>query len=320
MSETYHPQLLFLIDEEFSIPYLGRHMAVHHLYMKGRNWWGIFYRIEDCIMFFTTFSVFARRMEMVFVAFSIMFNHTHATAKDETKQRITLFQRQVGVSTAHTYNSEYGRKGQLWHHSYGSSLKIATKRVLSNVAYVFNNCVAGKMNRRAIENRWTLLAYYNNPNPFSEPIIKRQRSRKMIRAMQLVDLKFKNDEYLDYKTQKRIFDGLNQKERNQIIDYIVSTYNFLDYDALIELYGSFEKVLISIDSNAGAEYDINDDCGDHSCYQKMLRELYSICRTTKNDVEKLSDSTIRYLKGLFSTQLSIKEESIDRFLHLPRST
>jgi hypothetical protein len=41
-----------------------------------------------------------------------MFNHTHATTLDETRQRITLFQRQVGVSTAHTYNREYGREGR----------------------------------------------------------------------------------------------------------------------------------------------------------------------------------------------------------------
>ena len=100
------------------------------------NWWGIFYRIEDCIMYFTTFSVFARRMEMVFIAFSIMFNHTHATTLDETRQRITLFQRQVGVSTAHTYNREYGREGQLWHHSFGLSVKNGVKRILGNIAYV----------------------------------------------------------------------------------------------------------------------------------------------------------------------------------------
>ena len=295
-------------------------MAAHHLYMKGKNWWGIFYRIEDCIMYFTTFSVFARRMEMVFVAFSIMFNHTHATAKDETKQRITLFQRQVGVSTAHSYNQEYDRKGQLWHHSYGSSLKISIKKILTNVAYVFNNCVAGKMNQRAIDNRWTLLAYYNNPNPFSEPIIRRKRSRRMIRAMQLVDLKFKNDEYLDYKTQARIFNGLNKKERSQIIDYIISTYNFIDYEALIELYGSFEKVLVSLDSNAGAEYEIKDDCGDHSCYQKMLRMLYSVYNTTKINVEKMNDNTKKYLSDLFTVKLGVKRENIEKFFHLSRSS
>ena len=317
MSETYHPQLLFLIDEEFSIPYLGRHMAVHHLYMKGRNWWGIFYRIEDCIMFFTTFSVFARRMEMVFVAFSIMFNHTHATAKDETKQRITLFQRQVGVSTAHTYNREYGRMGQLWHHSYGSSLKIATKRVLSNVAYVFNNCVAGKMNRRAIENRWTLLAYYNNNHPFSEPIIKEKCSRRLERAIKLVDCSYEDDVPLNYAIQRRLFAGLNKKEKAQIIDYLVSKYNFLDYEALIYLYGSFENAIIAIESNAGAEYDLDDDTSDHSCYIKMLkitRQMYP--KPESLNVEKLSDEQIDYLAKVFKATILAKEENIRKFLHL----
>ena len=288
--------------------------------MKGMNWWGIFYRIEDCIMYFTTFSVFTRRMEMVFIAFSIMFNHTHATTLDETRQRITLFQRQVGVSTAHTYNREYGREGQLWHHSFGFSVKNGVKRILGNIAYVCNNPVAGKMNRKAIDNRWTLLAYYNNPNPFSEPIEYRTRSRAMIRAMKIVDLKYDNDEYLDYVTQKRIFAKLNTKERKQIIDYIITKYNFIDYNAMIDLYGSFEKALIAIDSNAGAEYDQKDDCGDHSCYKTMISELFSFCNTTKINMDKLSESAKDYLKDLFLRKYSFKKRNIEKFLHLPCST
>ena len=230
-------------------------------------------------MYFTTFSVFARRMEIVFVGFSIMFNHTHATALDETRQRLTLFQRQVGVSTAHSYNKEYGRKGPLQHHSFGFSVKNGVKRILGNIAYVVNNCVAGKMNRNAIENRWTLLAYYNNPHPFSEAIVNRERSRRMIRAMRLVDIKFGNDEYIDYLTQRRIFQ-----------------------------------------SNAGNEFDLKDDCGDHSCYRTMIGVLSSYCKTTKIDVEKLDDNTLNYLKSVFSTQYGIKDSSINKFLHLPRST
>ena len=295
-------------------------MKAYHLYSKGRNGWGIFYRIEDRILYFTTFSVFARRMEISFIAFSIMFNHTHATALEETKQRITLFQRQVGISTAHNYNKEYNRKGQLWHHSYGSSVKIAVKKIIGCVAYVANNCVAGKMNDRAVENRWTLLAYYNNPNPFSDPIDKRRISRRMIRAMKLVDIKYNNDEYLDYPSQKRILKGLTTKERNQIVDYIVSKYNFLDYQSLINLFGSYEKAILAIDSIAGSEYEIKDDCGDHLCYQKMLGTIYSSCKTTKIDVEKLSEATIDYLCSLFVSLFPVKKENINKFLHLPRST
>lgn len=292
-------------------------MNAHHLYMKGKNWWGIFYRIEDCIMYFTTFSVYARRMGIAFVAFSIMFNHTHATALNETKQRITLFQRQVGVSTAHAYNREYGREGQLWHHSYGFSIKTAVKRILSNIAYVFNNCVAGKMNRSAIENRWTLLAYYNNSNPFSEPIIREKCSRRMERALKLIDLSYDNDEPLNYALQRRIFSGLDKIEKLQATDYIVSKYNFLDYESLISLYGSFEKVMIAIDSNAGAEYDLEDDTGDHSCYMKMLsitRQLFP--NLGKLNVEKLSDEQKNQLANAFKTNLVVKDANIRKFLHL----
>lgn len=285
--------------------------------MKGKNWWGIFYRIEDCIMYFTTFSVYAVRMGISFVAFSIMFNHTHATALDETKQRITLFQRQVGVSTAHAYNREYGRTGQLWHHSYGFSIKIAIKKILSNIAYVFNNCVAGRMNRSAIENRWTLLAYYNNSHPFSEPIIKEKCSRRMERALKLIDLSYDNGEPLKYAVQRRIFSGLNRTEKLQAIDYLISKYNFLDYESLISLYGSFEKAMIAIDSNAGAEYDLEDDTGDHSCYMKML----SITRQVfpdlgKLNVEKLSDEQKDQLVNAFKANMVVKEANIRKFLHL----
>lgn len=289
--------------------------------MKGMNWWGIFYRIEDCIMYFTTFSVFARRMEMVFIAFSIMFNHTHATTLDETRQRITLFQRQVGVSTAHTYNQEYGREGQLWHHSFGFSVKNGVKRILGNIAYVCNNPVAGKMNRKAIDNRWTLLAYYNNPNPFSEPIIREKCSRKMERAMKLVDISYDNDEPLNYATQRRLFSGLNRKEKAQIIDYVISKYNFLDYDALINLYGSFEKAMIAVDSNAGAEYDLKDDTGDHSCYMKMIALTRQMFPNLWNvNVEMLSDEQKNQLATAFRTILMAKEENIRRFLHSGQGT
>ena len=296
-------------------------MTAHHLFMKGMNWWGIFYRIEDCIMYFTTFSVFARRMEMVFIAFSIMFNHTHATTLDETRQRITLFQRQVGVSTAHTYNREYGREGQLWHHSFGFSVKNGVKRILGNIAYVCNNPVAGKMNRKAFDNRWTLLAYYNNPNPFSEPIIREKCSRKMERAMKLVDISYDNDEPLNYATQRRLFSGLNRKEKAQIIDYVISKYNFLDYDALINLYGSFEKAMIAVDSNAGAEYDLKDDTGDHSCYMKMIALTRQMIPNLWNvNVEMLSDEQKNQLATAFRTILMAKEENIRRFLHFGQGT
>jgi len=292
-------------------------MAMHHLYMKGKNWWGIFYRIEDTILYFTMYSVYARRLEMTVVAFSIMFNHTHSSVLNVPKPIITLFQRQIGVSYAHAYNKEYERNGQLWHHSFGSSLKISAKKMLSIIVYVFNNCVAGKMNRRAIENRWTLLAYYNNPHPFSEPIIKGKCSKRMLRAMKLVDISFKNDEPLSYAIQKRLFSGLTAGERSQIIDYLISKYNFLDYDALIALYGSFEKALIAMDSTAGTEYDMKDDTGDHSCYAKMIALTKRLFPDMKKiNVEKMSPEQKNKLTKAFYANINLNPDHIRKFLHL----
>ena len=292
-------------------------MKAHHLYSKGKKGWGIFYRIEDCILYFTMYSVYIRRLEMTVVAFSIMFNHTHSSVLDEIQSKITLFQRQLGVSHAHAYNKEYGRKGQLWHHSYGFSRKVSAKKILSNVVYVFNNCVAGKMNRRAIDNRWTLLAYYNNPHPFSEPIVKERCSKRMRRAIKLVDICFNNDEPLSYAVQRRIFAGLNKVEREQITDYLIVKYNFLDYEALIGLYGSFEKALIAIDSTAGAEYDLDDDTGDHSCYRKMLiltKQMFPWMN--KINVEKLSPQQKEQLTKAFYANIAVKPDNIKKFLHL----
>lgn len=206
-------------------------------------------------------------------------------------------------------------------HITGNMAEKGVKRILGNIAYVCNNPVAGKMNRKAIDNRWTLLAYYNNPNPFSEPIIREKCSRKMERAMKLVDISYDNDEPLNYATQRRLFSGLNRKEKAQIIDYVISKYNFLDYDALINLYGSFEKAMIAVDSNAGAEYDLKDDTGDHSCYMKMIALTRQMFPNLWNvNVEMLSDEQKNQLATAFRTILMAKEENIRRFLHFGQGT
>ena len=288
-----------------------------HLYMKGVNGWGFFYRLEDAIVYYTLYSVYARELDLCVVSFSIMFNHTHCMVLDEPMSKITLFQRKLGVSTAHKYNREYGRKGQLWHHSYGYAFKVSPKKILGTIAYVANNPVAGKLNSRAFENRWTMLAYYNCDHPFSREIDKRKCSRSMLRAISLVNLKFKAGEYLDYHSIRRIFAKLSSKEKAQITDYIVSKYNFLDYEALIGLFGSFEKAVLAIDSMAGSEYDIEDDKGNHSCYRKMLLFLKNAFPgKTRINVEKLTQEQILRFKSMVSGLSANSDEQIRKFLHL----
>ena len=65
--------------------------------------------------------------------------------------------------------------------------------------------------------------------------------------------------YLRYPQLHRMFDGLSPEEKNQLIDFIVITYNVIEYDRLSSYYGSPEKMLLAINSNTGSEYDIREE-------------------------------------------------------------
>lgn len=291
-------------------------MEAVHVYMKGRNGWGLFYRIEDCLVYFTLYSVLSRKMGIKVIAFNIMFNHTHAMHDDYQHSRMQLFQRRLGVMFVKDYNEEYGREGNLLKKPFGFSVKRISKKIMATIVYIFNNTVAGKMHKRAIEGRWSLLAYYNNPSPFSEKLVKRNCRHIMRESLKVVDICYKEGKYLNYATLKRILHGLDIVERNQIIDYIVSKYNFLDYERLLKYYGTFDKLLVSVDSNAGAEYELEDEYGDHSNYPKMIRLARSkgyegVC------FENISPNEVKSLSQLFYSRINPSTDQIRKFLHLP---
>ena len=44
----------------------------------------------------------------------------------------------------------------------------------------------------------------------------------------------------------------------QLIDYIISSYNVLDYTALLSCYKSYEGMLEAFANTKGAEYDLKE--------------------------------------------------------------
>ena len=291
-------------------------MQAEHVFMKGRNGWGIFYGLFDCLVYFTLYSVLARRMGLCVLAFSIMFNHTHSLIAKVAFPVIKLFQRRLGIIYSKDYNEEHNRSGGLFKRPFGHSLKKITKKVLACIAYIFNNPVAGKMCRYAIDSKWTLLAYYNNPNPFSKKLVKRNCRHIMRESLKVVDTIYKEGNYLNYATLKRIYNGLNSVEKAQLTDYIINKYNFLDYKELERIYGSFDKALIAIESNAGEEYEIEDEYGDHSNYSKMI-SITKECNLGDVYCESLSDQQVMRLSRLFYSKLNASTDQIRKYLHLP---
>ena len=250
------------------------------------------------------------------MAFCPMFNHIHFLIKNISLNDLRRFMQRLAIIFVKEYNNEYGRKGPVFQKPFGCSLKRQIKIIMGCVAYVFNNPVAGKLSRTAKEFRWSLFAYLNNKNPYSEPLKKETCRNKMRVALKKVDYFHSKGQYLSYAALKDIFEYLTQKEHLQIIDYILSKYYFLSKESLEELYGSFGKMLIAVDSNAGAEFELEDDYGDHSVYRKMLGTVMKYGYTDqKLNFEALPRNEVEKLYNLLSERTRAPKDSINRFLH-----
>ena len=142
-------------------------MEAIHVFIKGRNGNGVFYRTEDFLVFISIVGTIARRMGISIIAFCPMFNHVHILVKGIDMESLRAFIHQIETTFVREYNHEYNRSGPLFQKSFGRSVKKESKTILGCVAYVFNNPVAGKLCKEAIAFRWNLLAFKDCQNPFS---------------------------------------------------------------------------------------------------------------------------------------------------------
>ena len=232
----------------------------------------IFYSMEDRLVYYTIFSVMARNYKITVLALALMFDHVHYLIKATGRKVYAKF---IGTTTStfvKAFNRDSGRKGPLFWKAYGNAPKRRDKDVRTCIAYNYNNSVEKKLFARAEQDRWNLLAYIDNPYPFSEPIDKKKASKKLLLSMDAAARYHKRNEYLDYPVVRKLFDGLDEVEHEQLLDYIISLYLPLDRDKLLEYYKSYEDMIIAINANTGSEYDIDEffDPESHQDFARML--------------------------------------------------
>lgn len=292
-------------------------MEARHAFIKGLAGNGIFYRTEDFLVLITIVSVLTKEMNLVVIGFCPMFNHIHFFFKSISLRLLRSFIQKMAITFVKEYNREYDRKGSLFQKPFGNSLKKVVKIILGTVAYVFNNPVAGKLYPYAIEYKWSLLAYLKTDCPFSMPLRKRACRNAMRKALNMVDYFHSKNKYLSYSALRNIFSNLNADEYLQIIDYILSKYNFLSKDSLEELYNSIDKMLTAIDSNAGSEFDLEDEYGDHSCYRDMLRIVKKLGYKDKRlNFEAIPKRELVFLFNYLSRNTKAPTSCLKKFLHM----
>ena len=243
-----------------------------HIYQRAIKMFIIFYSMEDRLVYYTIFSIMARNYHITVLALALMFDHVHYLIKATERKVYAIF---IGTTTStfvKAFNRDSGRKGPLFRKAYGNAPKRRDKDVRTCIAYNYNNSVEKRLFARAEQDRWNLLAYIGNPHPFSEPIDKKKASKKMLQSMDAADRYNKRNEYLDYPVVRKLFDGLDEVEHEQLLDYIISLYLPVDRDKLLEYYKSFEDMIIAINANTGSEYDIDEffDPESHQDFARML--------------------------------------------------
>lgn len=292
---------------------------VHHIYQRTINRFNIFYDSEDYLVYFTIFAIAARQYGVAVYGLCLMFDHIHILLKSETRVAMSEFVRQVTSMFAREQNNDVGRKGSLFQARFGSAPKKGLKMLRTAIAYLFNNPVERGLCGRAEEYIWNFLAYAVSDHPFSEPIVLGIASQPLRKALKEVDKAEAEGRHLRYGQLRRMFSKLDRRECRQLTDHIISIYNPVENDDLIRCYGTYQEMLIAINSNTGSEYDIKEERYRFSDmeYVKMLDVLRqdegvkSVRNVTLADI----DEKMR-LFGVLRHRLSCSDRVIAKFLHL----
>lgn len=288
-----------------------------HIYTKGRNSYGIFYTVEDFILYFTMYSVYSRKYNIRTLAFNPMINHTHEVCYTNSLKELSRFRQVLESKFAWEHNLARGRTGEVFKHNFGSAPKYVGKIIKSAIAYVNNNSVAGNLKSRALEYKWNGLAYFSSEHPFSEKIQLSSARRIFRQALKIIACNREQERWLGYALQNTIFKGLTSKEKLQIVDYIIVKYNFIDYEGTISYFGTWEKMITAIDSNSGSEHDIPEDWEDYSKYADMIKVLNRAGISIKCvNFDNMPLSDLANLYSLLAYETDAQQKQIMKFLHI----
>lgn len=290
-----------------------------HVYQRAIHGFNIFYTLNDYLVFYTIFSVFAVRFDVCVLALCLMVDHFHALLITESKAGLSKFIASVTSLYARLFNETVGRKGQLFDKSFGSAPKFSEKQVRTVIPYVFNNPVEKNLCSDPNEYRWNFMAYLLSDFPFSSKVDLKKASRQLRSAIKEVKYCHENGAWLNYAQLDRIYKSLTVSEQSQLTDYIIKIYSPFDKEKLVSYYKSHEMMNIAIRSTTGKEYDIKEDY--HKSSDKYYSDIeYYIKGTLSAFPKSLLNLSVEQKLDLahqISSNTRATNRQIAKYLHLP---
>ena len=283
----------------------------------------LFYSISDYLVYFTIYSVNARRYGIQVLSLNLMPDHVHESIVVKTANVLSRFKRKVNSCFAKVHNEVCHTSGQLFEEPFGSALKIGEKAERTNLIYVGNNPVERRLSKRAEDYRWGFIPYSQTPNPFSNRLVIRDSRWPLRKAVKEVKVTFKAGRPMTYGQLQRLFKPLELEEKKQLTDFIINTYNVIDYQAAINRFGSYEKMLIAMHSTTGSEHDIQETFTGKS--DEYYAEMISIIlrETGEQDIHNILsyDNDRKWqLFQLLRQKTFATSRQIAKFLRMPLIT
>lgn len=300
-----------------------RYGCVHHVYQRPVEGIVLFHTRRDFLVFLTIFFSVKQKHRVRILGVCPMVDHLHGALEAETKEDLSAFVQEYTSKFVKEYNYSLDRSsGRLFPRRFGCAPKRDDKKARTAISYVYNNAPERKLCNRAVEYQWNLLAYALDRYPFSEPIDLTKRSGAMRKAMSIVRAFHRKGCFLGYAVLGRLFKDLSRKEMLQLTDFILSTYCDVDFERATSFYGSYDEMIIAIDSNTGSEHDIQEEWVGNTdmVYAQMGRLLR--WKTGSADLKailKLPEEKRRELCDYLVSQADYNRRQVEKYLQLPNN-
>lgn len=229
-----------------------------HCYQRTVNGFLIFYSISDYLVFFTILCTTAKKYKVRILSVCLMVDHIHLSIIEERKGDLSNFVRDYSKTFSFFHNRTCHHTGAFFESPFGSAPKFGDKKVRTNLVYVGNNAPERHLCQKAEDYRWNFLAYAANDHPFSERLFLDKASHALRSIRRRILSLYNKNLPLSYDFLQSSFSSLDRKEKEQLADWIVKTYNVIDYGSAIRYFKSYEDMLTAMHANIGSEHDIKE--------------------------------------------------------------
>lgn len=292
-----------------------------HIYQRAVNGYIIFYDLEDFLVFYTIFSTFARVYNVQVLELCIMANHVHILLCADKLEEVSRFIMRYTSVFVREYNDAIGRKGPLFHKSFGSAPKKGSKSIRSTIVYIGNNPVEKELSETAEGYRWTFLRYIKQALN-SSVMSLRKMNHRLRKACKHVDVLRAKSGYLTYHNLRRLMKGMSFEEKEVLADYIIMAYYPFDTEALLSFYSSYDDMMTAMRSTSGKDYDIKEAYlpEPDTIYHKMatiVRDKVGHCAgNLLRSVTVTSPEDKFMIAKLLRNYTDATLQQISRFLHM----